>query len=386
MTGPSVRSIRTWWLVHKWTSLVCTAFLLMLCLTGLPLVFRDEIDDAIYGTLGGAIEPSNADAAGGSASLDGIVAAARARHPGVYVRVLSWEEGGRVVRLSIVPTANASSALVHRLAFDARTGELLGVPEIRRGVTSFLAGLHRDLLSGLPGALVLGAMGLLFLAALVSGAVLYAPYMRRLAFGTLRTRSQRIRWLDHHNLFGIVTLAWAIVVGLTGALNTISIPLFAQWRSDTLATLLSPYRGKPPIERFASLDEAIAAARAALPGSAPESIVFPNDRFGSPRHYLIWMRGATALTARLFTPALIDAETGRLTSAASLPWHLRVLQMSRPLHFGDYGGLPLKIIWALLDLATIGVLVSGLALWLLRWRSPWDDRVPDRDKAANDPA
>src|ERR1700710_3054747 len=37
-------SIRTWYLVHKWTSLVCTAFLLMLCVTGLPLSFHDEID------------------------------------------------------------------------------------------------------------------------------------------------------------------------------------------------------------------------------------------------------------------------------------------------------------------------------------------------------
>jgi len=36
------------------------------------------------------------------------------------------------------------------------------------------------------------------------------------------------------------------------------------------------------------------------------------------------------------------------------------------LHFGDYGGLPLKIIWALLDLVTITVLGSGLYLWLRR--------------------
>ncbi|MDB5973481.1 MAG: putative rane protein [Nevskia sp.] len=41
--------------------------------------------------------------------------------------------------------------------------------------------------------------------------------------------------------------------------------------------------------------------------------------------------------------------------------------MSRPLHFGDYGGLPLKLIWALLDLVTIAVLGSGLYLWLA-WR------------------
>ncbi|MDO9490477.1 MAG: PepSY domain-containing protein, partial [Sphingomonadaceae bacterium] len=37
-------AVRVWYLVHKWTSLVCTAFLLMLCLTGLPLIFHHEID------------------------------------------------------------------------------------------------------------------------------------------------------------------------------------------------------------------------------------------------------------------------------------------------------------------------------------------------------
>jgi uncharacterized iron-regulated membrane protein len=60
---------------------------------------------------------------------------------------------------------------------------------------------------------------------------------------------------------------------------------------------------------------------------------------------------------------LVDARSGRLTAIVSMPWYLRLLEVARPLHFGDYGGLPLKIIWALFDLATIAVLVSGLYLW-----------------------
>ena len=42
-------SIRRWMGVHKWTSLVCTVFLLFLCITGLPLVFHEEIQDATRG-------------------------------------------------------------------------------------------------------------------------------------------------------------------------------------------------------------------------------------------------------------------------------------------------------------------------------------------------
>jgi uncharacterized iron-regulated membrane protein len=49
-----------------------------------------------------------------------------------------------------------------------------------------------------------------------------------------------------------------------------------------------------------------------------------------------------------------------------LPWYVTTLLVSQPLHFGDYGGMPLKLIWAVLDGITIVVLGSGLYLWLRR--------------------
>jgi uncharacterized iron-regulated membrane protein len=46
-----------------------------------------------------------------------------------------------------------------------------------------------------------------------------------------------------------------------------------------------------------------------------------------------------------------------------MPWYLTALLLSQPLHFGDYGEMPLKILWALFDLLAIVVLISGLYLW-----------------------
>ncbi len=51
-----------------------------------------------------------------------------------------------------------------------------------------------------------------------------------------------------------------------------------------------------------------------------------------------------------------------------MPWYLRALEVSRPLHFGDYGGTPLKFIWAMFDIATIAVLASGFYLWVTKGR------------------
>jgi uncharacterized iron-regulated membrane protein len=84
---------------------------------------------------------------------------------------------------------------------------------------------------------------------------------------------------------------------------------------------------------------------------------------------VVWTKGKEPLTSRLFSPVLVDARSGVLASAVTMPWYLRALELSRPLHFGDYGGMPLKIIWVLLDLVTIFVLGSGLYLWFARSRA-----------------
>jgi uncharacterized iron-regulated membrane protein len=60
-----------------------------------------------------------------------------------------------------------------------------------------------------------------------------------------------------------------------------------------------------------------------------------------------------------------------------MPLHIRALFLARPLHFGDYGGLLLKVVWALLDIVAIIVLVSGLHLWGARARIPAAVRAND---------
>jgi uncharacterized iron-regulated membrane protein len=212
-------------------------------------------------------------------------------------------------------------------------------------------------------------MGLLLMASLISGVVIYAPHMCKLKFGTVRyDRSVRVKWLDLHNLLGIATLTWAVVVGATGVMNTLSTPLFSLWRAQALPALLAQYSGMPmpTPSQFGSVEKAVEQARSMLPGNEVISVVFPSARFGSPRHYVIWTKGRSPITSRLFTPVLIDVETGKLSQAAALPWYLRALEVSRPLHFGDYGGLPFKIIWALLDGVTLIVLGSGVYLWAMR--------------------
>lgn len=359
------RAIRNWYLIHKWTSIISTAFLLMLCVTGLPLIFYHELEHVLG--LAPEVQAMPADAP--LANLDDIVARGRAANPGQVVQYLSWDDEGEPI-VYLTTGADATSTDITSTMFDARTGEILDAPPFNEGPLYFFYELHTDMFLSLPGMLFLGLMGLLFVVALVSGVVIYAPFMRKLEFGTLRRhRSTRLKWLDTHNLLGVVTLAWALVVGLTGVINTLSTPILQYWQYDQLAEMVAPYKGLPPVTDMTSVETAVKTAQAAAPDMQPSFVAYPGTIVSSQHHYAVFMRGATPLTAKLLKPALIDAQTGELTDMRTMPWYATTLLLSQPLHFGDYGGMPMKIIWALLDLLTIIVLGSGLYLWLGRRRT-----------------
>ncbi len=357
-------AVRRWSFVHKWTSLICTAFLLMLCITGLPLIFHEEIDHL----LGNESEPAAMPPGTPMASLDRIVAAGLARRPGQVVQYVVWDqEEPNVVILNVAPKIDAPFNPKFLMVYDARTVELLQDGRSSSSFTAIMLSLHTDMFAGLPGKLFLGAMGILFVVATVSGVVLYAPFMRKLAFGTVRReRAARTRWLDLHNLLGVVTVGWVLVVGATGVINTWADLLIQLWRFDQLSDMVRPYAGKPPVGQPGSLDKAMVTARAAAPRMRPGFVAFPGTLLSSGHHYMVAMRGDTPITKRLIQPVLVDTQTAVLTDTRVLPWYITALLVSQPLHFGDYGGMPLKIIWALLDIVSIVVLGSGLYLWIAR--------------------
>lgn len=375
----SSRSRRAWGWVHKWSSLVCTAFMLLLCLTGLPLIFTEEIAELS----GRRFAQAEMSADTPRASADAAVAAALARFPGqvpLYLFAEKDEPDLWYVKLDTRVDSDESRAVL--VAVDARTAGVLGVPAFGQGFMSVMYRLHVDLYAGLAGKLFLGLMGVLLVAALVSGLVLYPPFMRKLEFGTVRhERSRSIRWLDLHNLLGVVTLCWALVVGATGVVNTWAELILKAWQREQMSALAE---GRASVILLGSGTRSIAGrdpqtvqfvlqrALAAEPGMELAMLAWPGTLLSTREHYAVILHGNTPLTARLRQALLVDPATGDVLRATPRPWYVTLFQLSQPLHFGDYGGLPLKILWAVLDGLTIVVLGSGLYLWLGRSRQRCD--------------
>lgn len=368
----SQTAVRRWFLVHKWTSLVSTAFLLMFCLTGLPLIFHEEIEELTRpAQIAQQVAAKRVD-------LDALTARAVAGKPGWKVLYLTWDRDKPLIYVTTAPRYDASEEEMAFGLFDARSGEPVSAPPLDEGVMHVLLELHAELLMGLPGQLFLGLVGVVFLVALVSGTVVYVPFMRKLDFATVRKdRSARVKWLDTHNMVGIVSLGWVAVVGLTGVVVTMSTPITAIWQHDQLARY-APSHGDAPLPgRLASIDRAVSEVRTAAPDTRVSFIAWPGTEYSTGHHYMIALAGNTPLTGRLIDPAMVDAATGRLVAVDTMPWYVKMLYLSAPLHFGDYGGMMLKIIWALLDIATIVVLGTGLYLWLGKRRVPADRRLAE---------
>jgi len=364
----SVKNIKRWFWWHRWSSLICTLFLLMLCLTGLPLIFGEEIDGWLNPTHYAEMPKDSP-----KADLDAMTGAAKARYPRELLTSIFVDDDEPQVLVNMAPTWDPRDPMRHSLQFDSRTGKLLKdePPFAQRPATfiDIMLDLHRGLFLDLAGELFLGVIGVLFVISILSGIVLYGPFMKKLDFGTVRRdRSRRLKWLDLHNLLGIVTAAWLLVVGLTGVINELSTPLFGLWQMTDVKAMLSKYKGNPlPGQQdLNSVQGAYHTAAQALPDMVVTSVVYPGNPFGSPYHYVLWAKGNQAFSSRLFSPVLVDAGSGKLVSVVKMPFYLRALEVSRPLHFGDYGGVPLKVIWVIFDVIAIVVLMSGVYLWWAR--------------------
>lgn len=381
-------TVRFWIALHTWSSLACTLFLLMLCITGLPLIFHEEIDAATGdpAAVVSGIAASGKDPA--LRPLDSVLARALAQRPGEIPLYMAFYDDRPLMTVTTgarpdVPVSGMHIQIVNRL-----TSEPVAEAGGGHAITEFLLQLHTDMFLGLGGELFLGGMGLVFFVAIVSGVVVYAPFMRKHDFGILRTtRSTRLKWLDYHNLIGIVALAWMSVVALTGVINAFVTPITKVWQANELAAMTHAYAGRAPLPpaRYGSVDAAMATARRAIPGMNPQFIAFPGTAFSSGHHYGVFFQGTTPLTKHLLTTALVDAETATLTDARPMPWYFKALSLSRPLHFGDYGGMPLKLLWAVLDGFTIIVLGSGVYLWIGRRRPLGDATRLAADRAVRAP-
>ncbi|RYF95971.1 MAG: PepSY domain-containing protein, partial [Caulobacteraceae bacterium] len=161
------KTLKAWSAVHTWTSLVCTAFLLLLCVTGLGMIWIHEIDARYAGHP--APPPVPVSAPGSLANLDAVFRDAEARTPGERVTYADWAFDGEQLGVNMAPPGKAKNR--RQLVYQAQTGRYLEdshKDNPNQPVRVFLGTinkLHITMWAGLPGEFFLAAMTVLFVIA-----------------------------------------------------------------------------------------------------------------------------------------------------------------------------------------------------------------------------
>lgn len=361
-----LKRLKFWIWLHKWSSLIAMLVMLVVFVSGLPLVFKAEIE---YWMGYGSAERQDLD----ELALDTLVAAAEQRRQDKVVQFIVWDDNkpGTVI-MSMADTPDEAPYHNISLLVSPYDGQII---HDEAEPLAFFVDLHTQLLMGKGGTFLLGIIAVSLVLSLLSGSMIYKPFAGRREFGAIRNgKSNRAKWLDVHNVLGMVVFGWMLVVGGTGLINSWGEYLVYFWRADQVADMTRAYHNMPAPGKtqFGSVHHALEIARDPFPEMVPWFIAMPGSMMSDAHHYTIYLRGATPRTAQLVRPVLVDAVTQTITDSREMPWYMKTLMLSQPLHFGDYGGLMLKVIWFLFTLISTVVLITGLYLWWVRRKQRYD--------------
>lgn len=346
------------WQIHSWLGLIAGLGLLLIGVTGSLLVFRNDVQALVNPKLL-RVEPTPP----GRLGHDRLLAAVVEKLPGYEVTGWQIQRNPRFADLAYV--IQHGSHEWRMITVNPFTAEVLAGPmETNDTFVGWLLEFHYTFLGDHLGMLIAGLFAVLLCLLGLTGAWLYRDFWRN--FFTLRWRkSARIFCSDLHKMVGISSVAFNLILGFTGAYwnlphavehlvegepeNTINGRLYA----DTI-----------------SLDRMIKQAGGEIPGFQTSYISLP---WAEGADITLWGRvpSRSPIRSDYGSTVAFDAQTGVVKSSNDIrtagAW-AQVADAFYPLHFGDFGGLPVKILWCLLGFSPGVLAVSGTVIWWKRNR------------------
>src|SRR5690606_21668977 len=241
--------------------------------------------------------------------------------------------------------------------------------------SEFLYGLHYTLnipfAQGLVGITIVGILGMLIVALAISGVIAH-PRIFRDAFRLRARHNGGVALADWHNRLSVWTLPFTLAIAVTGAViglaTVASYAISARYYGgDTEAFYATMFGEEGEPDAAAAPPPNVAAALRYMEANYPElrlTYVVVHEPGTAGQHVQIVGEHPRRLIFGEYymfdaagnfegTAGLADGALGQQAAASNYN-----------LHFGNYGGLPVKIAYALLGLALTAVCATGTFIWL----------------------
>lgn len=275
---------------------------------------------------------------------------------------LTWEGGG----------GEHKPGTIHYASLDARGG-LQVVDQGPSQVAELIDVLHQQV--GLPfdheiSMPIMGVIALLYGVALISGTIVLLPSLVKDMFAVRIGKNVKRMWLDIHNVLGLFSLPFHIIMALSAVVFAFhdqfydSQALATPARIEERGAPAPKMSGKRPVLPPSAV---VAQLAKEVPGFAPITLSYQNG----PRGASIRVQGRDpryAMRGADFGIAVIDPYSGAIKSVDYLPGKqglgFATLSSFFGLHFGNYGGAPVRWGYFLLGLGGAALFYTGNLLWV----------------------
>lgn len=339
--------------IHKWTGLISGLFLIIISTSGTILVFNKELNEKHLELKFGDISPDSS-----LVHLNFCLQQTLDNYPGYKIRVYFNENRG-YFKFDI-----RGDKTKRFLYYQKTTGKLLLDINARELVDRFLLELHYTLFAGVPGVIIVFLVSICFFLSIISGVIVYRKSIfKALTFRKLKYGSSKKLWLNLHTTLAVWGLLFNLVMVFTGFLLILTVLDSRLSKKKTDSNLLPP----------TDLIRLAISLRGGYPDFTPYFCRIPADTSNPLVVY------GKFTSTPFFYPDFSDrisysGLTGELPPGSTVlsisdsDLKTRILILVYPLHFGDFGGFTLKILYSIFGLIP-GVLgVTGFLIWMRKKR------------------
>ncbi|ANC50496.1 peptidase [Aurantiacibacter atlanticus] len=344
---------------HSWVGLVCSGLLYLICVTGTVVVLFEEWQRIEQP---GAPEMSEIEPAAIQRAIDNVLATEAGPEPTTHLFVHFPTEA--LPRTTITTDTQA----VH----VAQDGSIVAPEE--NAWAEFLLALHYRLnLPAIAGMTIVGIMGAMMLSLSLSG-ILAHPRIFRDAFRLRARRRDQTALADWHNRLAVWTLPFGIAIALTGS-------MIGLYFVSGFGMASSAYDGDGEAVTTAIFGAEIQTSSdpSQLPRVQPIMDYMAAEQTGVEPNYLIYHDPGTpaqhvqviaAHPQRLIFGEYynFDGESNFIDMAgmADGTTGQQMAASIYNLHFGNFGGLPVKIAYILFGSLLSVIVATGLYIWFAK--------------------
>lgn len=343
---------RLWFDLHSWLGLKLCLFMGFVCLTGTLAVFSQEIDWLLHA-------PMRVADGGEQAGWGEVLHAAQTAHPDWELEGISAGHTRLFAARAQMRLPDGKRRFVWINPYTARVTGDTGWFNTQR----LLRNTHRHLMLPVAwGVPLVAALSIPLLLSLLSSLYIYKKWWRGFLKWPDASRPRRL-WGDVHRLAGVWSLWFLLLIGLTGAWYLVE-SLGGDAPAAPTLQLAEGGDRVAPVDP-AAVDTAVQTVRqqwpaldilAAIPARDGGSILF----MGEADAWLVRER-ANNIAVDLRSGQVMGRHDGRALSV-----HQRIAEMADPLHFGSFGGWPIRLLWLLAGTLLTGLCFTGVYLYGLR--------------------